>query len=656
MALTDVTRPVILNTSLIRRTLTPDWIRKVCFVSLGQSKVEIGEIQEVNGSNYLDFMNGSYELEARLKSFFTYSGNNKQCSILELGDQPGVNLENTFENKLKYLREQEDWADTDYYRYVYDNMFSYPQSTQTPNEDSTKMTLDVGNSLVLGFSATQEIKISSNAYKVTCELSAEADKQSNAETYATLDKQEVGDGVAEVVEQSIQITTKEEQGNIFLILKAQKEQEKELQVVIPISIERDAEAEVGEPTDYYAEYLYNYFETNADLIDFWNEDHVFDSPQYRVYYEANRLENNPATLKQYLDTQGIDGWRESYYNYLANNVEAFKNFLDLGSLSAFCGTLDWYNGDYYSRWLIDNGTFSTDYSEKINNLAYFIKNGKNRQYIFVLNEQINTSSYLKTLLNQFSGINDAVYFFVDFRLNDFILPDDELPAYAFNLKQWNTNTPQDKSAVMFIDNGKNKEFTLASAVAGLFASNMFDISLNNPCSPFNYKTLAGFEFDELPRINKADFIDKSFNFIDEIAGQRTFLNGRCKDTYPLDFWYQWDYLALNLDTSLKNLILNGANNPLYAIRYNQTGIDTIKASLLSTLNNAKSLGLIDSFCESLNPATGEMVNFDSIVCIPFAEYIATNPDDYQNEIYGGASFVVRIGRYIRQLIIQVNLV
>jgi len=69
-----------------------------------------------------------------------------------------------------------------------------------------------------------------------------------------------------------------------------------------------------------------------------------------------------------------------------------------------------------------------------------------------------------------------------------------------------------------------------------------------------------------------------------------------------------------------------------------------------------SVGFLTEFGESLADDMATIVNAGSFFAIPFSEYIAANPDKYAREIYDGISGVVRVGRFFRQVIINVTLV
>ena len=67
--------------------------------------------------------------------------------------------------------------------------------------------------------------------------------------------------------------------------------------------------------------------------------------------------------------------------------------------------------------------------------------------------------------------------------------------------------------------------------------------------------------------------------------------GNMLDGNPWNYWYSVDWVQINLDLNLSNAIINGSNNPLAPLYYNQPGIDTLQAVAQQTMKIAISYGL-----------------------------------------------------------------
>jgi len=100
-------------------------------------------------------------------------------------------------------------------------------------------------------------------------------------------------------------------------------------------------------------------------------------------------------------------------------------------------------------------------------------------------------------------------------------------------------------------------------------------------------------------------------------------NGTTMDGNQAIFWYATDWLLINAQQQLTAAVINGSNSnpPLY---YNQFGINTLLGVLTSLGKTFVSIGL------------GLSATFQAI---PFATYVAANPDDYAAGIYKGFSCV-----------------
>lgn len=200
-----------------------------------------------------------------------------------------------------------------------------------------------------------------------------------------------------------------------------------------------------------------------------------------------------------------------------------------------------------------------------------------------------------------------------------------------------------------------KTYAMGGAILGLIASSKFDVSLTNKASPLNYKTLTAYKFNPIANTLLQHLIQASVNFIFDEIGLPTVGNGRYTNGDTFEYWYQWDLTQIAVDTKLTTMLISGANNPAYTIRYNQQGIDVLAASIKSVLAQQQSLGILTDFAKGVDPVTGELVGEGDIVATSFNEYITNNPEDYKNEVYNGISFYVMIGRYIRQVVINVTL-
>jgi len=98
------------------------------------------------------------------------------------------------------------------------------------------------------------------------------------------------------------------------------------------------------------------------------------------------------------------------------------------------------------------------------------------------------------------------------------------------------------------------------------------------------------------------------------------------DGSQLNHWYAVDWLHINAQLQLANAIINGANNRVNPLYYNQAGINTLQSVAQSVVNQGVSFGLFGGSPQ--------------VKAIPYAAYTAANPTDYGNGIYNGLSVTI----------------
>ena len=102
--------------------------------------------------------------------------------------------------------------------------------------------------------------------------------------------------------------------------------------------------------------------------------------------------------------------------------------------------------------------------------------------------------------------------------------------------------------------------------------------------------------------------------------------GRTLDGRDLSYWYEVDWMEINGELDLANEVINGSNNALAPLDYDQPGINRLLARLIATINRGISYGLL------LGPANA--------TAVPFATYVANSPSDYKIGTYNGLSAII----------------
>ena len=280
-----------------------------------------------------------------------------------------------------------------------------------------------------------------------------------------------------------------------------------------------------------------------------------------------------------------------------------------------------------------------DLSANIEVLNQHIKDNVFKMYMYGLSEAFYKDSNIASVLSHGLDINNPTIFVFSLK---------NLTSFTSDISSGN------RGIIVLYDNAI--KYPILGAFGGIFTNSQFDISSDNPASPFCYKLLQGNTYNTLTSA-QSDFCTKNgISFVGDIGGNVCFLGGRTGDMRTIDFWYQWDLLNFFIKEDWQSLLLSGVNNPRYTIPFSQSGIDIGKSKIENTLDNkGKAYGLITEYAQGYNNATNELLGNGSIYNVSFVDYIKAKPHDYQNGIYGGYSAFIQIQKYILQIVFPVTL-
>ena len=139
--------------------------------------------------------------------------------------------------------------------------------------------------------------------------------------------------------------------------------------------------------------------------------------------------------------------------------------------------------------------------------------------------------------------------------------------------------------------------------------------------------------------------------------------GTTLDGNDFTYWYSIDWAQINCDLNLSNAIINGSNNPLNPLYFNQDGINRLQQVVASTMNNGISYGLV------LNPVVQTSLDGAALVnalnsgtyagktlvnAVPFFAYTQSNPGDYKIGKYAGLSVSYTTTRGFVQILFNLN--
>jgi hypothetical protein len=113
-----------------------------------------------------------------------------------------------------------------------------------------------------------------------------------------------------------------------------------------------------------------------------------------------------------------------------------------------------------------------------------------------------------------------------------------------------------------------------------------------------------------------------------------------------NWWYTIDWVQIQVNLDLSNAIINGSNNPLSPLYYNQDGINYLETVLYGTMQDAQTFGMVlgkITMTQYDGPALSEAINAGTFAgqcdvnAVPFLNYTLANPGDYKIGEYDGLS-------------------
>ena len=210
------------------------------------------------------------------------------------------------------------------------------------------------------------------------------------------------------------------------------------------------------------------------------------------------------------------------------------------------------------------------------------------------------------------------------------------------------------------------EFSLAAA---WWVTLNYQPSATNKVTPYSYSFLYG--VTRFPQQGNGPLMDTlkaaSINIVGYGAeggiSDTILLYGHTMDGRPFNYWYSVDWMQINIDLDISNAIINGSNNPINPLYYNQDGINRLEAVAAQTGSNAVAYGLalgavkqvaLDPliFTDNINRGlyAGQLV----VNAIPFPTYTAAHPSHYKIGEYDGLSMVYTPLRGFEHIVFNIH--
>lgn len=139
-------------------------------------------------------------------------------------------------------------------------------------------------------------------------------------------------------------------------------------------------------------------------------------------------------------------------------------------------------------------------------------------------------------------------------------------------------------------------------------------------------------------------LNQNINYVDTGAeggiSNTILVNGVTSDGNDMTYWYSVDWVQINANMALANAIINGSNNPINPLYYNQDGIERLQQVAQGVFNTGGSYGLVNG---------APVVN-----AIAFKPYTKNNPTDYAKGRYAGFSATYTPMRGFTEIVFNIN--
>lgn len=282
---------------------------------------------------------------------------------------------------------------------------------------------------------------------------------------------------------------------------------------------------------------------------------------------------------------------------------------------------------------------------KLKALENFINEGVTPCYKYSLPQALYKDSYLATLLDKYNGEDTPIYFSAVCDTTSNTNPQSQTEY---------VNWKGRKAFMSFYPSLSDANFNLDGFATGVMASSAFDIDSSNTMRSLERMLVSSSSKDLGATLNK-QIADAPCVISLNRGNKNRLRNTKMADGY---FWhtrYAQDYVLFLIKSNVDALFDTSADTAGSAITYNESGIQSVKQNLITTLKSARSLGLINRFGASIDISTGAITGQGDLTSIPFEEYKNANPTNYNEGIYSGYSGYIEIQGFIVKIIFNVTL-
>lgn len=278
-------------------------------------------------------------------------------------------------------------------------------------------------------------------------------------------------------------------------------------------------------------------------------------------------------------------------------------------------------------------------SQAVKVLSDFVASGELRVYEWACPTSFYDNTDFIALVKSYSGITRGQYFSLELPEGTDPSTDETFALYI----QSKSFAPVYPSLV----EGESSN----GAIVGIKAGNLYNLSVSNPLSLLQWKTVYGITPRDRLSNSLVDALNENgCSWIGSLNNNTVVLGGMVADGQNWESYFALDTFIFRLTVDIASMMIQASNNPLQSISFNQNGINIIKNKLVAISNTMLSFGVLDNFGSDYDTNTNAILNTGEWSAIDFAAYKANQYEDWKNGIYNGASCYVTIRHFVLQIV------
>lgn len=284
-------------------------------------------------------------------------------------------------------------------------------------------------------------------------------------------------------------------------------------------------------------------------------------------------------------------------------------------------------GNSVGTYLLEMGVQKSGVSDEIAALKAYLEDPLKRFYAYLVPQAWDGNAEFITLAKLYTA-NEAMQYF-------FVL----------------TKTPPDtnyispyagiKSIIAIADDTYPTTNAAAAALWNFVSASPSEI---NKVPPMAFRYLLAVNAHKSKNSILTTMTKQNINYVDTGAeggiSNTILVKGVTSDGNDMTYWYSVDWVQINVDMQLANAVINGSNNPINPLYYDQDGVDRLQQVAQGVFNTGVSYGLVN----------GQPV----VNAVPFRQYTRTNPNDYGIGRYAGLSASYTPMRGFVEIIFNIN--